>query len=81
MRIAWDDAKHRANRRKHGVSFDAASELFRSGVDDLEIFDAEHSTTEDRDTTRPGGRDLDGTGGDAIRIITARWATKHAASI
>lgn len=48
MRVAWDHAKSLANERKHGVSFEEAGELFRPGVDYLEIFDDEHSVTEDR---------------------------------
>ena len=48
MRVVWDDAKNRANQRKHKVSFEEASVLFHSGADYLEIFDAENSVTEDR---------------------------------
>ncbi len=28
MRFEWDERKNRANQRKHGVSFDEASEVF-----------------------------------------------------
>ena len=28
MRFEWDEGKNRANQRKHGVSFDDASEVF-----------------------------------------------------
>jgi hypothetical protein len=28
MRILWDEAKDRSNRRKHGIGFDAAVEVF-----------------------------------------------------
>lgn len=35
---------------EHGVSFEEASELFRSGVDYLEILDGAHSGAEDRFT-------------------------------
>ncbi|HEV7239434.1 MAG TPA: BrnT family toxin [Thermoanaerobaculia bacterium] len=48
VKVAWDDVKNRVNQRTHGVSFEEASDLFRSGVDYLEIFDDEHSVTEDR---------------------------------
>ncbi len=48
VEIIWDDAKNRANKRKHGVSFAEASELFTSGIDYLEIFDEAHSDLEDR---------------------------------
>ena len=48
MEFEWDPAKDRSNQRKHGLSFREAQALFESGVDSLEIFDAEHSETEDR---------------------------------
>ena len=44
MRFTWDEAKNLVNQTKHGVSFEEASELFTSGVDYLEIYDAGHST-------------------------------------
>lgn len=44
----WDDAKDLSNRRKHGLSFAEARQLFESGADYLEIFDVEHSEMEDR---------------------------------
>lgn len=28
MRFAWDDAKSLSNRRKHGISFEVASQVF-----------------------------------------------------
>lgn len=46
--MVWDEAKNVANQKKHHVSFQEASVLFSSGVDYLEIFDDEHSETEDR---------------------------------
>jgi uncharacterized DUF497 family protein len=83
VKVEWDRAKNLANQRKHGVSFEEASELFRSGADYLEIFDDAHSEAEDRfiaiGPIRRGlvlivwtERDE-----DIIRIIGARWATKH----
>jgi uncharacterized DUF497 family protein len=48
LKFEWDEAKNRANQRKHGVSFDIARTLFESNADYLEIFDDEHSITEDR---------------------------------
>jgi uncharacterized DUF497 family protein len=71
-----------ANQRKHGVSFDEASELFSSGDDYLEIFDDAHSVTEDRfigiGPIRRGLIVVVWTERDeeTIRIIGARWATK-----
>ena len=48
MRFEWDDAKDRSNQQKHGLSFAEARQLFESGTDYLEVFDAEHSESEDR---------------------------------
>ena len=48
MRFEWDKAKDESNRRKHGVSFAEARQLFQSGVEYLVIDDAEHSEVEDR---------------------------------
>jgi len=28
MRLTWDEAKNRSNRRKHGISFDTAAQVF-----------------------------------------------------
>ena len=47
MRVIWDDAKNRTNRKKHGVSFEEANVLF-TGDDYQEIFDDVHSDEEDR---------------------------------
>jgi uncharacterized DUF497 family protein len=44
----WDDEKNLSNQQKHGLSFDEAKRLFESGADYLEIFDAEHSESDDR---------------------------------
>ena len=87
MRVTWDRAKNRSNKKKHGISFEEASELFRSGVDYLEIFDDAHSDDEDRfiaiGPIRRGlvlvvwtERDE-----DVVRIISARWATRSEQSI
>ncbi len=81
MQFAWDEEKNRLNQRKHGVSFHEACELFTSGADYLEIFDHEHSGTEERfiaiGPIRRGlvlivwtERDE-----DTIRIVSARWST------
>jgi uncharacterized protein len=80
--VEWDHAKNLANQRKHGVGFEEASELFRSRSDYLEIFDDEHSTVEDRFIAiGPIRRGLvlvvwTERYEEAIRIISARWATK-----
>ena len=48
MRFSWDPRKDEANREKHGLGFDEASSLLRSGVDYLELFDEAHSIDEER---------------------------------
>jgi uncharacterized DUF497 family protein len=79
----WDHAKNLANEQKHGISFDEASELFHTGVNYLEIFDDEHSVTEDRfiaiGPIRRGFVLIIWTARDeeTIRIISARWATRR----
>ena len=81
MRVVWDEAKNRANRRKHGVAFEEASRLFTSAADYLEIFDAAHSDEEDRFIAiGPVARGIvlvvwTERDEEAIRIISARWAT------
>ena len=83
MKFEWDEAKSLANQRKHGVSFEEASELFQSGVDYLEIFDEEHSVVEDRFVAI--GPITNGIvvivwterDEETVRIISARWATRN----
>ncbi len=85
VRFDWDEAKNRQNRRQHGVDFEDARRLFESGVDYLEIFDAEHSEGEDRfiavGPTRRGILVVVWTdrGDDVVRTISARPATRHEA--
>ena len=87
MAIEWDPAKDRANRRKHGISFKEASELFESGVEYLEVYDIEHSDTEDRfiaiGPIRRGMILVAWTERieDTIRLISARWATEAEAKM
>jgi uncharacterized DUF497 family protein len=82
MRVEWDPAKDEANRAKHGLSFEEAAELFRTGVDYLEIYDEEHSDEEDRFIAiGPIGRGVivvayTERDDDALRIMSARMATK-----
>jgi uncharacterized protein len=47
LRFQWDPAKDRANRRKHGVSFEEAETVF-ADEHALFIHDPDHSATEDR---------------------------------
>jgi len=82
MRIEWDPAKNRLNRKRHRLSFEQATELFRSGADYLEIYDEEHSDQEDRFVAV--GRIQQGVivvvyterEDDVVRIMSARMATK-----
>ena len=86
MKVSWDDAKNVSNQNKHGLSFEEASELFRSD-DYLEIFDEEHSDTEDRFIAFGLiGRGLivvvwTETEDHRIRIISARSVTKREAAL
>lgn len=83
VEVEWDESKNRSNQQKHGVSFEEARELFVSGVDYLEIFDADHSGSEDRFISiGPIRRGLvlvvwTERDEDTIRLISARWATKR----
>lgn len=84
MQFEWDSEKDRANRRKHGVSFDLARRAFE---------DPNHLTTQDR---HEDGEERwqtlgligpvaiflvahtieDGNGEEVVRIISARKANK-----
>ena len=81
VEVTWDPGKAASNRKKHGVTFEEAAELFTSGVDYLEIFDEAHSHDEDRFLAiGPIRRGLvlvvlTEQNEDTIRIISARWAT------
>ena len=82
MEVTWDPVKNDSNARKHGVSFVEAAELFRSGVEYLEIFDEAHSVDEERFLAiGPISRGLvlvvhTEQDESTIRIISARWATR-----
>ena len=47
LTFEWDDAKSRANERKHGVSFDEAQTAFLD-ENAIRYFDPDHSSDEDR---------------------------------
>ena len=82
MRFVWDPAKDKANQAKHGLSFEEATEIFRSGVDYLEIYDEEHSDEEDRFIAiGPVKRGVivvayTERDDDLLRILSARLATR-----
>jgi uncharacterized DUF497 family protein len=83
LRFSWDDRKDKANKKKHGISFDEAQTVF---FDDnaIEFYDPEHSENENRFIMLGISyrlrvlvvchclRDND----KEIRIISARKATK-----
>ena len=81
MRFEWNDAKAIANLRKHGVSFDEAASVFFDPFS-ATADDPDHSLEEKRFVTF--GRSSFGRllvvghvdRGDALRIITAREATR-----
>jgi len=85
IRFEWDDAKNRLNQRKHGVSFELATEVFRDPCH-LSVQDR-HVGGEERWQTMGlvGGRVLllvahtwrEEGDGEVIRIISARKATAH----
>lgn len=80
----WDERQEHENRRKHGISFEAAKTVFFD-ENAVEIHDDEHSEWEDRFLMLGlsgklrillvchGLRD----DGSVIRIISARRATKN----
>jgi uncharacterized DUF497 family protein len=82
MRVVWDEAKNLANRRKHGLSFEEAEQLF-AAPDYLEIFDETHSEAEDRFLaigSIPRGLVLivwTARDDETIRIVSARWANER----
>ena len=81
MEIEWDSAKAASNLRKHGVSFEEASSVF---YDPLAVTgaDPDHSEDEERLITfgmSPAEQLLvvsHTERGEAIRIISARMATR-----
>jgi len=83
VKFVWDPEKDEANRRKHGLGFEEARDLFTSGVDYLEIFDDEHSEQEERFIAiGPIKRGIivvvwTEWEGDDVRIISARVASAN----
>jgi uncharacterized DUF497 family protein len=84
LRIEWDDAKARANLRKHGISFDEAETAFS---DDYALIlpDPDHSSMDEERLILLGMSaalrvlvvvHCERSGGDIIRLISARRATR-----
>jgi len=82
LQFEWDDKKANTNKQKHGITFEEASTAF-ADVLSITIDDPLHSEDEDRLILIGRSKEsrtlvvvhLEKT--DAIRIISARKATKH----
>jgi uncharacterized protein len=82
MDFEWDETKAEVNEKKHGVSFTEAMTVF---ADPLSVtgYDPRHADDEDRFLTM--GTSVVGRllvvshtdRGDAVRIISARFATRR----
>jgi len=83
IQFEWDEKKNRANRKKHGVWFEEAQQVF-DDIAALRYFDDEHSDEEDRFLMlgmSGSNRTLvvvfcERENPHVIRIISARKATK-----
>lgn len=86
IKFEWDDDKARANQRKHGISFEEATQAFRDTLAVVEIDDSEDYGEERLiligmadngllmvvHTDRSYDEET-----QRIRLISARRATKH----
>jgi len=80
----WDQAKARANERKHGVSFEEAQSVFYDEYA-RQFYDPEGSESEDRFLLLGMSNQArvllvchcERSQGDVIRIISARKATRN----
>lgn len=86
MQFTWDEAKGKANKKAHGVSFEEASQIFDDPLH-VSVLDHRFDYFEERWITighSNSGRilvaghlySLAADGEETIRIITAREATK-----
>ena len=83
MIFEWDEEKNKANVKKHGIDFETAAHVFKDN-NRTEYYDIAHSVFEDRYITIG---EIDEVlivilvvyteRSDAIRIISARKATKQ----
>lgn len=84
MIFEWDEEKNKLNQRKHGIDFETAMLVFND-LQRIEIYDMEHSTTEDRYNTIGMVHDVlfivYTERKENIRLISARIATKAERSI
>ena len=83
LSFSWNEAKNKANFKKHGVWFEEAQNIW-SDVKAIEFFDPDHSEDEDRYIRIGQARSrkvflvvfCERANGTEIRIISARYATK-----
>jgi uncharacterized DUF497 family protein len=83
IRFEWDRAKASANLKKHGVSFEEGQTIFYDEFA-VQFFDEEHASEEDRFLMLGMSSEAnlllvchcERAGGDIIRIISARKATR-----
>lgn len=86
MRFSWDPNKASANLRKHGVSFEEASTVFRD-VFSLTGVDPDHSIDENRFVTFGNSNQnhllvvAHAAEGEDVRIISARPVTRRERTI
>ena len=88
LHFEWDDAKARANVKKHGVSFDEAKSVFLDDQAKL-IPDPDHSVSEERFVLLGYSSSLKllvvchcyRAEGRTIRLISARKATRQEAQV
>lgn len=84
IKFEWDRAKATANLKKHEISFEEAQTVFYDEFA-VQFFDDEHSTDEDRFLLLGMSSEAnlllvchcERSGGNVIRIISARRATKQ----
>lgn len=78
LEFEWDEEKNKLNKKKHGISFENAKFVFND-QNRIEIFDYEHSQTENRFNTIGMVDDVlfvvYTERRERIRLISARLAT------
>lgn len=84
LEFEWDEDKNQKNLEKHGISFETAMLVFNDDYR-LEVYDIEHSQTEDRYNTIGLVHDVlfvvYTERKEKLRIISARLATAQERSI
>lgn len=84
MNFQWDEDKNQLNLKKHGIDFETAMLVFND-LQRIEIYDFEHSVSEDRYNTIGMVHDVlfvvYTERKDNIRLISARLATQIERSI